>query len=107
MAEHLKETDFWSKVEENFLAMGRSVLRPALQLYYVWISPNTPHWAKAVVVGALVYFISPIDAIPDFIPGVGYVDDVGVMVLALGKIATCVDQEILDKTESTLNEWFD
>ena len=35
--------------------------------------------AKAIVVGALVYFIVPIDAVPDFIPLIGYLDDAGVI----------------------------
>lgn len=35
--------------------------------------------AKAIVVGALVYFIVPIDAVPDFIPVIGYLDDAGVI----------------------------
>lgn len=35
--------------------------------------------AKAIVLGALVYFIVPIDAVPDFIPVIGYLDDAGVI----------------------------
>lgn len=38
----------------------------------------------ASITGAVVYFVSPIDAIPDFIPGFGYLDDALVIKLALG-----------------------
>ena len=37
----------------------------------------------AAIVGALVYVLCPIDLIPDFLPGIGYVDDAGVMALCL------------------------
>ncbi len=48
--------------------------------------------AKISIVAALGYFISPIDAIPDFLPG-GYVDDLGVMTLLLGQLDVFVDAE--------------
>ncbi|MFM8439490.1 MAG: YkvA family protein [Candidatus Kapaibacterium sp.] len=34
---------------------------------------------KAIIIGALVYFIVPIDAVPDFLPVIGYLDDAGVI----------------------------
>lgn len=46
-------------------------------------SKKTTLRAKAVCVGALLYFISPIDLIPDNIPVVGYLDDLAVLSLAL------------------------
>ncbi|MEX1138568.1 MAG: YkvA family protein [Bacteroidota bacterium] len=42
------------------------------------------HWAKkTVVVAALLYFIIPFDAIPDFAPVAGYLDDIGVVGAAI------------------------
>jgi len=38
-------------------------------------SPETPWYAKAVAVLTLIYALSPIDLIPDFIPVIGYLDD--------------------------------
>lgn len=37
----------------------------------------------AAIVGALAYVLCPIDLIPDFLPGIGYVDDAGVMAICL------------------------
>ncbi len=36
-------------------------------------------YKKSVVVAALIYFITPIDSIPDFVPFLGYLDDIGVI----------------------------
>jgi len=45
-----------------------------------------------ILVGALLYFLMPLDAIPDFIPGVGYLDDAGVVAMALGAVKTEIDK---------------
>jgi uncharacterized membrane protein YkvA (DUF1232 family) len=45
-----------------------------------------------LLVGALVYFLMPIDAIPDFIPGIGFLDDAGVIAMALAAVKSEVDR---------------
>lgn len=45
-----------------------------------------------ILVGALIYFLMPIDAIPDFIPGVGFIDDAGVIALALAAVKSEVEK---------------
>lgn len=47
----------------------------ALAAYYCAVDPRTPRHVKAVLVGALAYFVMPADMIPDFIAGLGYTDD--------------------------------
>ena len=49
--------------------------------YFCALDPATPHRVRAVLLGALAYFILPFDAIPDFIAGIGYSDDITVLVL--------------------------
>ena len=50
---------------------------------------------KALVAGAIAYVISPIDLIPDFIPFIGEVDDVFVMMLALQRLVSNAGPEVL------------
>ncbi len=48
------------------------------------MSDSSVAWyRKSIVVGALIYFISPIDAIPDLAPLFGYLDDLGVITAVL------------------------
>ena len=49
--------------------------------------PDAPLAGKAIAVGALIYLISPIDAVPDFIPFAGLLDDVSVIAAAVAKLA--------------------
>jgi len=73
------------EVRENFEAKMDKVgvkLRFGQDLIALWryfLDADVPWLRKAIVVAALAYFISPIDAIPDFTPFVGYLDDFGVI----------------------------
>ncbi|MGI0119054.1 YkvA family protein [Zooshikella sp. RANM57] len=97
---------FWSKVKKYAKDAGESVLKPALKMYYALIDSETPAWAKAVIIGALGYFISPIDAIPDAIPVVGFSDDLGVLATALAAVAAHIKDEHVERTKETLQNWF-
>jgi len=50
---------------------------------------------KALVAGAIAYVVSPIDLIPDFIPFIGEVDDVFVMMLALQRLVSHAGHDVL------------
>ena len=67
---------------------------------------DTPTWAKGVIVGALGYLILPTDMIPDMIPGVGYGDDWGALVAALGTVAAYIKDEHKIKAKSQLERLF-
>jgi uncharacterized membrane protein YkvA (DUF1232 family) len=45
--------------------------------------PSVKWYRKAIIVAALIYFIVPIDTIPDFTPLFGYLDDLGVLTALL------------------------
>lgn len=50
--------------------------------------PNVPWLTIATVVLVLLYVFNPLDIIPDFIPGIGYIDDLAVMSIGMGWIET-------------------
>ena len=52
--------------------------------YYCAIDHVTPKRSKAALISALAYFVLPVDAIPDIIPGVGFTDDWGILAAAIG-----------------------
>jgi len=54
--------------------------------YYCALDPKTPGKAKAVLLGALAYFIMPFDAIPDILAFVGFSDDIAVLTLAIATV---------------------
>ncbi|WP_394691474.1 YkvA family protein [Hoeflea sp.] len=54
--------------------------------YFCALDPETPGKAKAVLLGALAYFIMPFDTIPDFLAVVGFSDDIAVLTLAIATV---------------------
>lgn len=97
---------FWQKVKRFAKVAGAQVLEPALKMYYAATDPATPAWAKAAMLGALGYFISPIDAIPDFTPLLGYTDDLGVLLAAAATTAAHITPEHVKKARETMQQWF-
>ncbi|OEY72835.1 YkvA family protein [Salegentibacter salarius] len=97
---------FWNKVKTVFKKAGIKVVYSALTLYYTYKKKDTPVWAKGVIVGALGYFISPIDAIPDITPGIGYADDIGVLLAAVATVGAYIDNEVKQYAKDKLRDWF-
>ncbi len=51
----------------------------AILLWYVATKPGTPLPVKLLIFGGLGYFILPVDAVPDFLVGIGYGDDIAIL----------------------------
>ncbi|ABK50085.1 MULTISPECIES: YkvA family protein [Shewanella] len=104
--EQFTETGFWNKIKLFGRQAGREVVERALWLYYAAQKPNTPKWAKSVIFGALAYFISPLDAIPDLTPLVGFTDDLGALAAALTMVMLYIDDEVKSQAADKLALWF-
>lgn len=61
----------------------RSLIAQARLAFRLLREPRVPMVLKAVPLFALLYLISPIDFVPDFIPGLGQLDDLGIILAAL------------------------
>ena len=85
-SEAYSDKNFWEKLARYALRAGKEVIGRVLTLFYCFKDDDTPEWAKAIILGALGYFIVPTDAIPDVVPVVGYSDDLGVIVFAFSRI---------------------
>jgi uncharacterized membrane protein YkvA (DUF1232 family) len=75
------EERLWMKLER----FGRklSFASDIMALYKYLLDMSVSWHRKAIIVGALVYFIVPIDTIPDIAPLIGYMDDLGVITAVL------------------------
>ena len=97
---------FWSKIVRAVKKAGKDLIIKALILYYALQDPDTPAWAKAVIVGALSYLISPLDLIPDFKPVVGYADDAMVLAKAAAIVAMHVKDRHIDDAYAQWDRMF-
>ena len=85
--------------------VSNSLLYVALLMYYAFRRKETPAWAKRIVIGAFVYLLSPIDAIPDLAPLIGYTDDMGVMLYGLVLIAAYINHDVRISAQRKLESW--
>lgn len=85
---------------------GREVVEKALWLWFASRRPDLPGWARTRIYGALAYFVLPLDAVPDFLPGAGYADDLGVLAFALLTVASYVDADVRRRTAAVLSRLF-
>lgn len=53
---------------------------------------NIPNIDKGIIIGAIIYVVSPIDAVPDFIPFIGWLDDIAIVGIAMNKLSSLVSK---------------
>jgi len=75
------DENLWGKLEKTGKRI--SFAKDILALYRYMKDPLVKWYRKAIVVAGLIYFIVPIDAIPDLTPFFGYLDDLGVITALL------------------------
>ncbi len=73
----------------------RGLWLQCMALYYAFNNKQTPWYAKALIVFTLIYLLSPIDIIPDFIPVAGYLDDIVIVPLLFMLAARLVPVNIM------------
>ena len=99
--------EFAEKISRIAKRAGAKLVYAALILYYTLQSDKVSKKDKAIIIGALGYMISPLDAIPDAIPIAGLTDDLAVLLYVLKKVWSDVDPEIQAKAKKRLSKWFD
>jgi len=92
-------------ISTHFKDLSREGVRKALILWYALRSDSTPLWAKSVILAALLYLITPLDVIPDFLP-FGFSDDLAVLVAAALQIAACIDPSCVSEADRQTRAWF-
>ena len=103
---HYDDDAFWAKLQKFARKAGIKVTYAALLLYYVLKSQSTSTKDRAKIIGALGYFILPIDLIPDFIPIAGYTDDLAALVWGIYCVIKSITPDVKANAAAKLHEWF-
>ncbi|WP_396595044.1 YkvA family protein [Brevundimonas sp. R86498] len=92
---------FWPKI-------GRVAARipfadQVVAVYYAARDPETPMAAKGIMLGALAYFVMPIDAIPDVLAGIGFTDDAAVITAVIATLGANIRKRHRELAEKALD----
>ena len=117
MTESTTETDYTADLKRDEATVRRGLwpkLRrvarwvpfsdDVLSAYYCAIDPKTPSYVKAVLMGAVAYFVVPTDLVPDFIAGLGFSDDATVMLTAISAVGGSIRDEHREKAAAKLSD---
>ena len=80
---------------EEFKKRVRHLKAETYALYLAARHPQTPWYAKLLVAGIVAYALSPIDLIPDFIPVLGYLDDLVLIPLGIALAIKMIPPDVL------------
>ena len=95
-----------AKIKETAKKAGLKAIYMALLLYYALESPTISTLDKAIIYGALGYFICPIDVVPDILPFIGLADDIAVLAWAFSRVKHNVTDLTREKAKTKLKIWF-
>lgn len=84
---------------------ARSLKRQVMVLWFCARHPDTPWAARLLALGVVAYALSPIDLIPDFIPVLGYLDDVILLPLGILLALRLTPAPVLDACRRQALDW--
>ncbi len=85
---------------------GRTIAKPALEVFEMAIDPLTPPKVRVSLMAALAYLIMPLDLFPDFMPVVGFSDDFVALTAILSIWSQYMTPAIKMRAEKKLNKLF-
>jgi uncharacterized membrane protein YkvA (DUF1232 family) len=94
------EHEFWRKLKR--LVASLPFAEDLLVVHYCAFDRETPVQVKAVLLGAIAYFVLPMDFIPDYIPLIGYTDDAAVLAAAIKLVTAHITPAHREAAQRTL-----
>ncbi len=83
------------KLTNNLKAKARQLKAETYAMYLAYKHPHTPWYAKALLILVTGYALSPLDVIPEFIPVLGYIDDLIIIPLGILLASRMVPREVM------------
>jgi uncharacterized membrane protein YkvA (DUF1232 family) len=92
--------DFWAKLKR--VARKVPFAEDLLAAYFCATDPATPRRVKLILLGAVAYFVIPMDALPDLLPLLGFADDAAMLAAAIAQVAGSINDSHRQKARETL-----
>ena len=84
---------------------AKKIKRDGVTLWFARKHPATPLLAKVLAVVVVAYALSPIDLIPDFIPVLGYLDDVILLPILIWLTVRLIPEQVMAECRIQADDW--
>lgn len=91
-------------VLDSLQAAARRIRHDAMTVYFVARDPRTPFFVRLLALAIAAYALSPIDLIPDFIPVLGYLDDVVLLPLGILLVIRLTPADVIADSRARAHE---
>lgn len=93
------------QVFQSIKTWARRIKRDSMTLWFAYRNPQTPILAKILCILVVAYALSPIDLVPDFIPVLGYVDDVILLPCLIWLAIRLLPQDVVEASRLQADAW--
>ncbi|EHC9869369.1 DUF1232 domain-containing protein [Vibrio alginolyticus] len=97
------EKTFWRKMKNSVKKAGEEIAVMGIKSWLAMADSNTSVRHKAILGGALAYFVLPTDMVPDVLAGVGFTDDMAALTLAANSVGNAITKEHEAQAREKLN----
>ncbi|MDE0541864.1 YkvA family protein [Vibrio sp. VA3] len=101
------EKTFWRKMKNSVKKAGEEIAVMGIKSWLAMTDSNTSVRHKAILGGALAYFVLPTDMVPDVLAGVGFTDDMAALTLAANSVGNAITDEHEEQAREKLNSMAD
>ncbi|MBO0197262.1 MULTISPECIES: YkvA family protein [Vibrio] len=101
------EKTFWRKMKGSVKKAGEEIAVMGIKSWLAMADSNTSARHKAILGGALAYFVLPTDMVPDVLAGVGFTDDMAALTLAANSVGNAITDEHEEQAREKLNSMVD
>ncbi|WP_343291970.1 YkvA family protein [Vibrio harveyi] len=97
------EKTFWRKMKNSVKKAGEEMAVMGIKSWLAMADSNTSVRHKAILGGALAYFVLPTDMVPDVLAGVGFTDDMAALTLAANSVGNAITDEHEEQAREKLS----
>ncbi|CAH1523701.1 conserved hypothetical protein [Vibrio owensii] len=97
------EKTFWRKMKNSVKKAGEEIAVMGIKSWLAMADSNTSVRHKAILGGALAYFVLPTDMVPDVLAGVGFTDDMAALTLAANSVGNVITDEHEEQAREKLS----
>ncbi|MGR5547973.1 YkvA family protein [Vibrio sp. DNB22_12_1] len=101
------EKTFWRKMKNSVKKAGEEVAVMGIKSWLAMTDSSTAVRHKAILGGALAYFVLPTDMVPDVLAGVGFTDDMAALTLAANSVGSAITEQHEEQAREKLGSMMD